>query len=261
MPHTNSADGTKLVYDRVGDGPAVVIIGGGPTTRVVNAELAALLGAECTVYNYDRRGHGDSGDTPPFHPDREYEDVAAMLAAAGGEAAFFGSSGGAVIALEAAARGLPITRLALWEPSYIVPGTRPAVPADYADRLAALIAEGRRGEAGELFFAEAVGLPREFIDGMTRSPFWPAVEAVAHTLVYDAALVGDFSIPVERLARVKAPTLIIDGGTTPWLSTSADTAAGALPDAERHTIAGQPHNFEAAALAPVVARFVAGDGV
>ena len=258
MLHTTSADGTSLAYDRIGSGPALVLIGGGPTTRAANAELAQLLATSCTVYNYDRRGHGDSDDTQSFTVDQEFQDVQAMLDVAGGQAAVFGSSGGAVIALQAAIRGLAITRLALWEPAYVVEGTRRPVPGDYAARLAELIASGRRSEAGEMFFADAVGVPQQFIDEMLASPFWPTIEAVAHTLVYDAQLMGDFAVPVQQLRALQIPTLVVDGATTPWLSTSADAVAAAIGRATRETLAGQQHNVQATALAPTIAAFLVG---
>lgn len=258
MLHTTSSDGTSLAYDEIGSGPALVLIGGGPTTRAANAELSELLASSHTVYNYDRRGHGDSDDAESFTVDQEFEDVQAMLGVAGGQAAVFGSSGGAVIALQAALRGLAITRLALWEPAYVVEGTRPPVPADYAARLAELIASGRRSDAGEMFFADAVGLPQQFIDAMVASPFWPTIEAAAHTLVYDAQLMGDFAVPVQQLRALEIPTLVVDGATTSWLSASADAVAAAIPHATRETLVGQQHNVEAVALAPIVAGFLVG---
>lgn len=258
MLRTTSSDGTTLAYDQVGSGPAVVLIGGGPTTRAANAELSELLASSCTVYNYDRRSHGDSDDTESFTVEQEFQDVQAMLDLAGGQAAVFGSSGGSVIALQAAIRGLAITRLALWEPAYVVEGTRRPVPHDYAAQLGELIASGRRSDAGEMFFADAVGLPQQLIDAMKGSPFWPTIEAAAHTLVYDAQLMGDFAVPVQQLRTLELPTLVVDGATTPWLSASADAVAAAIPHATRHTLAGQQHNVEANALAPAIAGFLVG---
>jgi hypothetical protein len=157
-----------------------------------------------------------------------------------------------------AARGVAITKLALWEPPYILDGTRPPVPEDYKERLSELLAAGRRGDMVELFLTTAVGLPAEFVAPLRQSPFFPSMEAVAHALVYDAMIVGDFSLPTARLATVKVPAVVIDGGETPWLSAAADAVAGALPDAQRRTIEGQPHNVDAAALAPVVSDFLKG---
>jgi pimeloyl-ACP methyl ester carboxylesterase len=252
-----SRDGTTIAFDQAGDGPPVVLVNAGPTDRNVNAPLVGLLAARCTVLNYDRRGRGDSGDTAPYAVDREYEDLQAVIDAAGGSAAVFGNSGGGILAFEAAARGLAITRIAVWEPPYVIEGSRPPVPQDYRRRLGDLLAAGRRGDMVELFLTEAAGIPAGFVASIRQSPFWPAQEAVAHVLVYDAEVVGDFSLPADRLATVKVPTLVVDGGQTPWLRSGADAVAGALPDARRRTLEGQPHNVDLAALAPLLAEFFA----
>ena len=141
-----SQDGTAIAFDRAGDGPPVILVNAGPTDRTANAPLAGLLAPHFTVLNYDRRGRGDSGDTAPYAVDREYEDLEAIIDEAGGSADVFGSSGGGILALEAAARGLAIAKLAVWEPPYILDGTRPPVPADYRQQLDELQAAGRRGD-------------------------------------------------------------------------------------------------------------------
>jgi pimeloyl-ACP methyl ester carboxylesterase len=264
MNEVRSKDGTTIAYDQAGDGggPVVILIGGGPNDRSANTPLAALLAPRLTVINYDRRGRGDSGDTPPFTVDREYDDLAALIDQAGADSAsLFGTSVGGVLALAAAAdRGLPIEKLAVWEPPYIVDGdgSRPPVVADYRQQLVALLAADRRGDMVELFMTQAVGMPAELVAGMRQAPFWSSMEQVAHALVYDAALIGDFSVPTERLAAVTAPTLVIDGGTTPWLSRTADAVAEAIPQARRHTLQGQPHNVDPAALAPALTDFFNG---
>ena len=132
MIEVTSNDGTTIGFDRLGEGPPVALVCGGSTARSANAPLAALLARRFTVFNYDRRGRGDSGDTPPYAVEREVEDLGAVIAAAGGSAAVYGTSSGAALALEAAARGLPVTKLALWEPPFIVDGSRPRPPADAA---------------------------------------------------------------------------------------------------------------------------------
>ena len=257
MDTVTSADGTTIAFDRAGNGPPVILINAGPTNRTVNAPLVDLLSTRLTVLNYDRRGRGDSGDTLPYAVDRGYEDLAAVIDAAGGSAHLFGNSGGGILALEAAARGLPVTGIAVWEPPYILDGARPPVPRDYRHPLANPPATGRRGDMVELFLTQAAGIPAEFVAAIRQSPFWPAQEAVAHALVYDAEIVGDFSLPTARLAAVKAPTLVVDGAQTPWLRASADAVAQALSDAQRQTLKGQPHNVDPAALAPVLAEFFA----
>jgi pimeloyl-ACP methyl ester carboxylesterase len=132
------------------------------------------------VLNYDRRGRGDSGDTAPYAVDREYEDLEAVIDAAGGSASLFGNSGGGILALEAAARGLAVTRIAVWEPPYIIDGSRPPVPADYRRQLGDLLAAGRRGDMVELFLTQAAGIPATFVASIRQSPFWASQEAVAH---------------------------------------------------------------------------------
>jgi pimeloyl-ACP methyl ester carboxylesterase len=253
-----SQDGTAIAFDRAGDGPPVILVNAGPTDRTANAPLAGLLAPHFTVLNYDRRGRGDSGDTAPYAVDREYEDLEAIIDEAGGSADVFGSSGGGILALEAAARGLAIAKLAVWEPPYILDGTRPPVPADYRQQLDELLAAGRRGDMVELFLTQAVGMPAEFVAPAQQSPFWPSMEAVAPALIYDAMIVGDFSLPTARVAAIKVPTLVIDGGQTPWLSATAQAVAAALPDAQRRTLEGQPHNVDATALAPALTGFFNG---
>jgi alpha-beta hydrolase superfamily lysophospholipase len=257
MQTVTSQDGTPIAYERLGEGPAVILVGGVLGDHSQQAPLAALLAEHFTVFNFDRRGRGESGDTPPYTVEREVEDLAALITAAGGSACVYGTSGCAVLALEAAAHGLAssIKRLALWEPSYIVDDSRPPVPHDYRERLIELLREGRRGDMIELFLTQAVGMPAAFVAPMRQAPFWAAQEAFAPTLISDATLMGDYSFPQERMARVTVQTLVIDGGQTLWLSHTAQVVADALPHAERRTIAGQPHNVEPHAIAPLLLEF------
>lgn len=259
MPQVTSKDGTAIAYDRIGQGPAVVIVGGVLGDRSQQSPLAQLLASHFTVYNFDRRGRGESGDTPPYAVEREVEDIAAMLDAAGGSAFVYGTSGCGALCLEAAARGLSpkMKKLAIWEPPYIIDENRPPVPQDYLEQLRKMLREGRRGDMIELFFTKAVGMPAEFVATMRQSPFWAAQEVFAPTLVNEAILMsnGSFKLPEERIAKAAVPTLVIDGGTTPWLSHTADVVANILPHAQRRTIAGQPHNVADAAMAPVLVEF------
>jgi pimeloyl-ACP methyl ester carboxylesterase len=257
MSTVTSADGTAIAYEQSGSGPAVVLVGGILGDRSQQAPLAALLADRFTVYNYDRRGRGESGNTEPYAVEREIEDLGAVVDAAGGSAFVYGTSGCGVLALYAAAAGLApkIRKLAIWEPPYVVDDSRPPVPPDYRARLTSLLAEGRRGDMVELFMTAAVGLPRELVAQMRQAPWWPAQEALADTLVNEATLMGDFSLPRARIAGVTVPTLVIDGGTTPWLSHAAQAVADALPDARRRTLPGQPHNVAPEAISPVLAEY------
>jgi hypothetical protein len=148
-------------------------------------------------------------------------------------------------------------KLAVWEPPYILEGSRPPIPKDYRTQLTEMLSSGRRGDMVELFMTEAVGMLGEFVSQMRQAPWWSAQEALAHTLVYDAELMGDYSLPASRLTLVTVPALVIDGGETPWLSGAAQAVAKALPHAQRRTLKGQPHNVDAAAIATVLEEFFA----
>jgi pimeloyl-ACP methyl ester carboxylesterase len=258
MNEVTSNDGTTIAFDRLGDGPPVILVCGGSTDRTANAPLAAVLAPRFTVLNYDRRGRGDSGDTPPYAVEREVEDIAAVIEAAGGSAFLYGTSSGAALALEAAASGLPATKLALWEPPFILDESR-RPPADTATTYRELVAAGRRGDAVEFFMSKVVGLPPEFVAGARNAPFWAAQEALAHTLAYDATIMGDYSLPTERAASVTVPTLVMDGGASfAGMGETAQALADALPDGHRRTLEGQEHNVAPEALAPVLVEFFAG---
>src|SRR5256885_6744806 len=177
MEKVRSADGTLIAFERSGEGPAVIVVEGAFCDRGTSAPLAALLAPHFTVFAYDRRGRGDSGDTAPYAVARELQDLDAVIAAAGGSAFAYGMSSGAVLALEAAARGSAISKLALYEPP-LIPG-RP----DFAARLAELVAAGRKGAAAEYFMTEAVGIPGEVVAQIRQAPMWPGMERIAHTLV------------------------------------------------------------------------------
>ena len=255
MNRVTSSDGTTIAFDRLGEGPPVILVCGGSTDRSANAPLATLLARHFTVLNYDRRGRGDSGDTAPYAVEREVEDLEALINEAGGAAFVYGTSSGAALALEAAASGLPITKLALWEPPFFLEG-RPRPPADTATTFTELVSAGRRGDAVEFFMRQVVGLPPEFVVGARNAPFWASQEALAHTLSYDATIMGDYSLPAERAAAVNIPTLVIDGGASlGFMGESADALTAALPDGRRRTLDGQEHNVDPEALAPVLEEF------
>jgi pimeloyl-ACP methyl ester carboxylesterase len=257
MDTVTSRDGTTLAYDRLGDGPPVVLVSGGSVDRTSNAGLAEQLADAHRVYNYDRRGRGDSGDSPPYAIEREVEDIAAVLEAAGGSAHLYGSSSGGGLAMHAAAAGLPVRRLALWEPPYNVNG-RPDLPADTASVYRELVEAGRRGDAAEYFMAKVVGMPPEFVAQARQAPWWAQQEAIAHTLAYDATIMGDYTLPVDIAKAITVPTLIVVGGASfGFMAETADALAELIPNAQWATVEGQAHNVDPAALAPVLKRFFA----
>jgi pimeloyl-ACP methyl ester carboxylesterase len=259
METVTSKDGTTIAFDVTGDGPPLVIVAGATSTRRPNAALADLLSSQHRVLNYDRRGRGDSGDTPPYAVDREIEDLAAAIEAAGGGATVLGLSSGANLSLRAAAAGLDIARLALWEPNFIVNDARPPLPDDYVDHIDELVAADRRRDAVEYFMTAAVGMPAEFVAPMRRMPIWPAMEAIAHTIAYDGRIVGDSMsgnpISPQRFAGVSVPALVLVGGTTPWLTDGGHALAEALPRGRIQRLDGQTHDVAANVLAPAVLEF------
>ena len=173
MQQVKSVDGTPLAYDRSGDGPPVILVGAAFNDRTGTAPLAAALAQQLTVVNYDRRGRGDSGDTAPYAVEREIEDIDTLIAETGGSAAVFGYSSGAILALHAAAHELAITKLALYEPPFLVDESRPHPPADLPTQLAAAISTDRRGDAVELYQTEYVGIPDEVVAQMRHAPSAP----------------------------------------------------------------------------------------
>jgi pimeloyl-ACP methyl ester carboxylesterase len=250
-----SKDGTIIAFDRIGDGSPVVLVSGGSVDRMANAPLAEVLAQRFTVFNYDRRGRGPSGDTPPYAVEREVEDIAAVVGAAGGSAFLYGTSSGAALALEAAASALPITKLALWEPPYILDEKfRP--PKDQVEQYETMVAEGRRGDAVEYFMSKVVGMPAEFVAQARAAPWWKATEDIAHTLAYDARIMGDYSLPIERAASVKVPTMVLAGGNSPpFFRETAQALSDALPDGRTVTLEGQEHNVDPAVIGAELARF------
>lgn len=259
MDQVTSKDGTTIAFDRLGSGPAVILVSGGSVDRTSNAGLADLLAADFTVFNYDRRGRGPSGDTLPYAIEREVEDIDAVVAAAGGSANLYGSSSGAALALIAAER-LPdrISKLALWEPPFILDeNARP--PADQVEQYNTMLAEGRRGDAAQYFMEKVVGMPAEFVAAARSQPWWAGSEALAHTLPYDATIMGDYSLPTQRAAAVAIPTIVLDGGASfGFMGPTAEALAKVLPSGKRVTLPGQEHNIDPNVLAPALKEFFAG---
>jgi len=256
LQHVTSADGTRIGVDVQGSGPAIVLVSGGSVDRGSNAGLANVLASDYTVYNYDRRGRGDSGDTAPYAVEREIEDIAAVIALAGGHAHLYGSSSGAGLALEAAAAGAAVDKLVLWEPPYnLDPEGRP--PADTVEQLDRMVAEGRRGDAAEYFMTRMVRLPAEFAAFARTQPWWAAQEALAHTLAYDARVMGDYSVPTATAERVIVPTIVLTGGASfPFFPVTAAALAAALPNGRTGVLEGQEHNVDPAILGPAIREFL-----
>ncbi|MBW5425671.1 alpha/beta fold hydrolase [Streptomyces sp. BG9H] len=255
MDKVFSQDGTAIAYERTGQGPALILAGGAFQCRGDFGELPGLLAGHFDVITYDRRGRGDSGDTAPYDVRREIEDLDALITLAGGNAYVHGMSSGAVLALEAAAGGSAISRLSVYEPPFVVDDSRPPLPEDYVAHLTGLVESGARGDAVAYFLTRAVGVPQDVVTGMRQAPFWPGMEAVAHTLPYDGTVMGDTMsgrpLPTGRWDALADRLLVLDGGASEaWIRHGAK----ALPGLHR-TLDGQDHDVDANVLAPVLTEF------
>jgi len=261
MQKVTSKDGTRIAFDKLGNGSALILVGGAFQERAGDertAQLASQLSQHFTVFHYDRRGRGDSSDTPPYSVAREIDDLQALINEAGGAAFVFGMSSGAALALKATAHGLDIKKLALYEPPFNSGDNNARASAKkYTQQLTALLAENRRGDAAA-FTMTAWGTPAEAIEGMRQSPMWSGIEALAPTLAYDDAIMGDGSVPTQDAKEVKVPTLVLDGGNSPaFMHHAADELAKILPEAQRRTLKEQTHAYAPEVLAPVLEEFFA----
>ncbi|MDF3145302.1 MULTISPECIES: alpha/beta hydrolase [unclassified Streptomyces] len=255
---TFSADGTSLVYEISGAGPAVILVSGAMSTGGTVAPLAVPLAERFRVVVYDRRGRGESGDTPPYAVEREVEDLAALIEAVGGEAALCGISSGGALVLEAAASGLPVRQVAVYEVPFAVDEGGAKERAAYTERLTQALAEGRRGDAVELFL-RLTGMAEQMIQGARQSPMWAGMEAIAPSLAYDDAVMGDGLVPRARLASITVPVLAVAGGASPsWMREATRAVAQTVPEGAYRSLEGQTHMVEPNVLGPVLAEFFGG---
>jgi pimeloyl-ACP methyl ester carboxylesterase len=247
-----SADGTPIAYERSGSGPALVVATGAFCDRLSSAPLAEHLGDRYSVYRFDRRGRGDSGDTPPWSVTREVEDMAAVVTATGQTPLVYGHSSGAALALEAAAAGVPVRKLAVYEPPYVPgEGTTP----ETADRLASLCASGRPDEAAVLFLRNT-GMGDEQLAQMRTQPFWPRMVGLAPQLAYDVRLGNGGEVPVDRLRSIGCPVLALAGSlSAPWATEGASAIAAAGRNARSEIVEGQHHGVDQGVAAGVLAEF------
>ena len=259
MKKVISKDGTSIAYDQIGAGPALILIDGAFCSRTFGPmpKLAELLAPGFTVISYDRRGRGDSTDTQPYAVEREIEDLEALINEAGGSAFVFGMSSGAVLGLRAVAGRLNIKKLALYEPPFVVDkktGHQP--PADHREHVAQLIAADQRGSAVKYYLVKVMGMPAIFFYMMRLMPVWPKMKAIASSLPYDSALMGEFGLPAGVLSAVTIPTLVSGGEKSPALLRKAvEAVSKTLPHAQLQLLKGQTHNVDVKVLAPVLAEF------
>jgi pimeloyl-ACP methyl ester carboxylesterase len=267
MNTVTSSDGTAIAYEKVGQGPPIVLVDGAFVYRAIDTyvtELAGLLADQFTVYTYERRGRGNSGDTAPYSVAREIDDLEAIIKEAGGSACVMGMSSGAVLTLDAAAAGLPITKLALYEPPFIVDDSHAPRADDYLPVAKQLVAEGRKGDAIAHALTKTAFMPAEMVEGMRTQPFFAAMEAVGHTVFYDGeimeGLMSGKPLPTDRWSSVSVPTLIFCGDKTEeWVHRGAEALREVLPSAEVQGLEGRSHHDIAPeVVAPVLRKHFAG---
>jgi pimeloyl-ACP methyl ester carboxylesterase len=263
MATVTSSDGTTIAYDKIGSGPALILVDGALCYRAFGpmSDLAKLLAPHFTVYTYDRRGRGESGDTRPYSVQREVDDIEALVKEAGGSAYLYGISSGAALAVTAAASLSSVTKLATYEAPFIVDDTATPRSEDYTQEMEQLIAEGRNGDAVKKFM-KTVGAPGIAMFMVQLSPAWKKLKSVAPTLPYDFHVLGDTGrgkpLPAEQWTTVTIPTLVMDGGKSPaWMRNSNRALADALPNSQHRTLPGQTHMVKADAVAPMLVEFFA----
>ena len=256
-----SADGTAIALERGGHGPPLILVDGALCHRAMgpSTPLASLLAQHFTVFTYDRRGRGASGDAKPYAVQREIEDLQVLINAAGGSAFVWGMSSGAALALEAARQGSRISKLALYEPPFIVDASRPRIPTDIVAQLSTLVDGCQRDRAVRLFLRH-MGAPGIAIAVMRLLPLWRRLTPIANTLPYDMSIVSPYQtgtpLPTDRWCDVTIPTLVMVGGKSPtWFHHGTSALTEAIPAATHRVIKGQTHNVKATALAQPLTEF------
>ncbi len=261
MGTVSSSDGTTIAYDQQGEGPALILVDGALTVHSSGSGsvLARLLAPHFTVYGFDRRGRGQSGDTLPYAVDREIDDIQALIERAGGSAFLYGHSSGGPLAMRAALRlGRQVSKIAMYEAPYNNDPGAQEPWRQYLGQLTTALAEGRRGDAVALFL-RFVGTPAAQVDSLRRAPSWPSLEAVAPTLAYDlAAIMGpSLSVPAELAARVSVPALVMAGDRgLAFMPDAARALSRAIPQGQLRMLAGQTHQVNPGVLAPILAEFL-----
>lgn len=260
-----SADGTLIAYDAVGpeNAPVIIRVDGAATFRALDPgrdEFTANLRSQFQIVSYDRRGRGESEDSPIYSIDKEVEDVSALLERFGGHGYVLGLSSGAVLALRCAAAGLPIDGLAAYEPPFIVSPDRDPVTPDYVNRVQGVVADGRPGEAVRIFMTEAVGMPSAAVQSMTELPFWPALAQIGHTIAYDGHIMGGTMSgnpnELDAFTNVEVPALVMCGAASEeWLHEAAIQLVQRLPSGTIQVLPGQTHQVDPAVLAQAVGSY------
>lgn len=265
MHTVTSADGTRIAYDRHGEGPAVILVSGALGYRKFKKfeQIATALSEHFTVINYDRRGRGDSDDAGPVSVEHEVEDIAALIETVGGRASLWGWSSGGAVALRAAAADIGVEKLAVYETPFKTDPSAKYPTDDYGAKLDRIVATGDRMAAAKHFMRSGVGIPAPMVAVMTLMPMFKSFAVNGHTLPFDYAALGDHNmhgkpLQPEEWAAVTCPALVGYGTkTAEGLKHSSRALADVLPNATLREFPGQNHNISPGALVPVLAEFVA----
>jgi pimeloyl-ACP methyl ester carboxylesterase len=258
MNTAHSKDGTQIAYDVQGNGPVLIYITGASCFRTFMPVVQDVktFATEFTVYNYDRRGRGDSGDTQPWSVEREVEDVEALIDAAGGKAYLYGHSSGAVLALEAALQLKDkVEKVVLYDAAYVHDETEKREYAQLGESVGLLLKKGKNAQAMKHFLSE-IGMPKLFVTLLPVFPGWKIMRALAPTLSYDISLTRDLP-PLTRLAQLSVPIYVIAGEKSPsGIRDVADQITGAISGATSTRLAGQDHMVSAKVLLPELVHFL-----
>lgn len=239
---TTSKDGTRIAFWREGQGSPLLLVHGGACDHLAWFFVVPLLARTFTVYTYDRRGRGESGNVLPYAVEREVEDVEAMLVAIGEPAHLLGHSAGGILALEAAERSDNLLSLILYEPAYVVPGARQRPNPEVLGQMNALLSAGNRAEVVRIAIRETLGLSEAEISTMEQGPGWEQLCGVADAIPSDWKL-WDRELALDRMSAVRARVLVLMGSQSPeWLKIAAETLASALPGATLRVLQGQAHS-------------------
>ncbi len=258
--HIKSKDGTRIAFKKSGAGPAIIIVNGALSYSAVynDSFLLSELSKNFTIYTYDRRGRGESTDNKPYHVDREIEDIEALIQDAGGSARLYGSSSGAALSLLAAARlgKEKVPQLVLYEPPYVAVSEKDKQHfTDQGKRIEELISKANRGDAMAFHFT-AIGTPPDALESLRKSPEWPLMQKVEHTLAYDYAVLDDGAIPMDAAKKATMQTLVMNGEKSfGFMSEVAKNLAGVMPNAQWKTLKDQAHQASPEILAPVLKEF------
>lgn len=254
-----SEDGTRIAYETVGDGQAVLIVLGALNSRKSGRKLAKLLASRFMAVTYDRRGRGDSSDSGSYSPEREVEDIGALIDAVGGPVYLYGHSSGAALAITATVKlRRQVTKLAVYEAPYSLDSAARKAAEEYYVALRGALASEQNGEAVALF-VRSVGVSDAQVQAMRKLPMWKGLEKLAPTLIYDSEVLGEgHALPAALLARVRTPTLVMHGGAGSLaMRDAAQAISEGIPKAELRTLRRQTHGVSPKVLAPVLEEFFA----